>query len=801
VLFINTASYSQSRELANKYWNKAQKFKEQRRYLEAAEMFEKSAEAERKSHHPRLDWLAAEVGWAGYFFLQVGQFDKALKYYEEALAINRKLGKEDKVAHYFNSIGSVYKEWGQYDKALKYREEALVINRKLGKETALSSNLNNIGFIYRIWGQYDKALKYYEEALSINRKLDRQDHVAKDLNNIGAVYKARRQYSKAIKCLKESLAINRKLDNQNGIAANFNNIGLMYMDRGQYNKAIKHFEEALAILTRLSMKPPGALTLRHIGVAYHKFKKYDEAIKYFKKSVNIIERLRQTATGHVRSDYLASQISSYQWLSSTYVKNNDLNNAFATIELSRAKLLSEKITKLDKISIPTLDQIQKGLSSDMAIIIYANVNWRDKIEIVILKDNIYGLIISDTDLIKAVDIENKASINKLFNNQRGVKIIKKDEQEKNIKQGQIDFDDIINYYRSLLTNPSSQYNRGNTYANTQQKAKPNVDHLGIMLCDFLIKPLEKHIDGKKHLIIIPDGVLGFLPFEALKDTNGNYLVNKYSISYVQSLGVLDLLKKRTYMPNRKPLLAFGGAVYDKIKYSADMIQSEKQLEYLKKKLHSSSNKTRAVRNAYASLDLANWSNLPGTLSEVNNINKVVKNSKILTGKDVTEYQVKQLSKNGDLKNYKAIHFATHGLVVPEIPELSAIVLSQFKDEPNNEDGYLRMGEISELNINADFVNLSACETGLGKIYSGEGVVGFAHSFFIAGANGLSVSLWQVADISTSKFMVAMYGLVTKQDVEYDVAINEIKRRFIRGDFGDTYKAPYYWAPFVYYGKF
>jgi CHAT domain-containing protein len=231
-----------------------------------------------------------------------------------------------------------------------------------------------------------------------------------------------------------------------------------------------------------------------------------------------------------------------------------------------------------------------------------------------------------------------------------------------------------------------------------------------------------------------------------------------------------------------------------------MIRSEKQLEYLKKKLDSSSNDTRAVRNAYASLDLSNWSNLPGTLSEVININKVVKNSKVITGKDVTEYQVKQLSKNGDLRNYKAIHFATHGLVVPEIPELSAIVLSQFKDEPRNEDGYLRMGEISELNIRADFVNLSACETGLGKIYGGEGVVGFTHSFFIAGANGLSVSLWQVADISTSKFMVAVYGLVVKQDVEYIVAINEIKRHFIRGDFGDNYRAPYYWAPFVYYGK-
>ena len=159
-----------------------------------------------------------------------------------------------------------------------------------------------------------------------------------------------------------------------------------------------------------------------------------------------------------------------------------------------------------------------------------------------------------------------------------------------------------------------------------------------------------------------------------------------------------------------------------------------------------------------------------------------------------------LSASGDLKRFKVIHFATHGLVVPEIPELSAIVLSQFKEEKEGEDGYLQMNEIAELDINADFVNLSACETGLGKIYGGEGVVGLTQSFLIAGANGISVSLWQVADDSTSTFMVEMYKSVKEQGIDYSTAINQVKRRFINGEFGPNYQAPYYWAPFVYYGK-
>ena len=172
-------------------------------------------------------------------------------------------------------------------------------------------------------------------------------------------------------------------------------------------------------------------------------------------------------------------------------------------------------------------------------------------------------------------------------------------------------------------------------------------------------------------------------------------------------------------------------------------------------------------------------------------------STIYGGREVSESKIKQLSKDGILQKYKILHFATHGLVLPEIPELSALVLSQFKKEQNNEDGYLTMKEIAGLDINADFVNLSACETGLGKIYGGEGVVGLTQAFLIAGANVLSVSLWQVADESTMKFMFGLYKLVQERGLSYDMSMTEMKRRFIKEG---KYSDPFYWAPFVYYGK-
>ena len=129
-----------------------------------------------------------------------------------------------------------------------------------------------------------------------------------------------------------------------------------------------------------------------------------------------------------------------------------------------------------------------------------------------------------------------------------------------------------------------------------------------------------------------------------------------------------------------------------------------------------------------------------------------------------------------------------------------MVLSQFEEDLGKEDGYLRMGEIAKLDIQADLVTLSACETGLGRIYGDAGIFGLTQSFILAGANAVSISLWRVADESTSQFMATMYGMVQDKGIGYAEAITEVKRRFISGNFGEKYKAPYYWAPFVYYGN-
>jgi CHAT domain-containing protein/Tfp pilus assembly protein PilF len=779
-------------------------------YDKAIKLYEEALEIDRRLCKDAD--VASGLNSLGIVYDSWGQYDKALKYFEEALAIARKLGQEDKVASKLNNIGSVYYAWGQYDMALKYYEEALAIARKLGEQEAnVTAYLNNIGDVYYSLRKYVKALKYFEEALAIARKLETREggvaiYVADYLNNIGDVYRSWGQYDKALKHYEEALVIARKLGQEAYVADCHYHIGCVYNIWGQYDKALKHYEEALAIARKLKVEDQIARDLNGIGDVYYNRKDYQTAIRYFKESVIRKEKLRKTAIGSIRRDYLASQFKTYQQLTSAYIRDDNIFDAFQTIERSRAKLLVERLTNHESNTKQlNIKESQQTLREDAAILIYANVDLQDVVQIAITSEEITGKEVSNKSFVQSYVYKYDKPIKTLLENQRSIKVTKKDINDQPLPaiiETKGGFDDIINYYRSLLMNPSLQDERGLKIIAKIFKNSKNSDtkELGKGLYKLLIKPLEAQIKGKKDLIIVPDGILAFVPFETLIDEDGKYLVENYRITYTQSMGIRELIKERKYKKERKPLLAFGGGVYNEVSYDVDMIKNDTQLAFLTKNLYSDFRNDRSVRNAYGALGIGYWSNLPGTLNEVKNIKKVINKSVIFTGMDVTEKNIKELSRNGELSEYKVIHFATHGLVVPEVPELSAIVLSQFKRKQGREDGYLRMGEIAKLNIKADFVNLSACETGLGKIYGGEGVVGLTQSFLLAGANAVSVSLWQVADESTSRFMVTMYNLVKDRDMNYADTMTEIKRQFINGDFGDKYKAPFYWAPFVYYGN-
>lgn len=151
------------------------------------------------------------------------------------------------------------------------------------------------------------------------------------------------------------------------------NIGWVYQAWGQYAKALDYNEQALKLARTLEMDAEVATVLSNIGAIYFKLKEFSEAITPLIESIEILEQLRKTASGNVRRDYLASQISTYQLLTLCYIRTNDFSKALEIVELSRAKLLAERLAGSEEVSIPSLEHIQNNLAEDTAVLIYFNL--------------------------------------------------------------------------------------------------------------------------------------------------------------------------------------------------------------------------------------------------------------------------------------------------------------------------------------------------------------------------------------------------------------------------------------------
>ncbi|MEA3480019.1 MAG: CHAT domain-containing protein [Bacteroidota bacterium] len=315
---------------------------------------------------------------------------------------------------------------------------------------------------------------------------------------------------------------------------------------------------------------------------------------------------------------------------------------------------------------------------------------------------------------------------------------------------------------------------------------------------------EDVFKGIKNLIIIPDAELSMIPFEALLTENPGdkewkelpYLVKKYTISYSYSANLFykTFPKEQTTKPEYTDLndwLAFA-PVFDDYNTSGLTIRTRELLQ----QLDTISVDTTGTRGILLKGDSIRP--LPGTENEVQSIFKQFDENGKKALVQIRRNANEEFIKSGELKNYRLLHFATHGFVNTLKPELSGILLAQ--DTTINEDGILYSGEIYNLKLNADLTVLSACETGLGEIKEGEGLIGLARALLYAGSKNIIVSLWKVADRSTSDLMIDFYKNLleaNQEKQEFSQALQQAKLKMI--DEG-KYAHPFYWSPFILIGK-
>jgi CHAT domain-containing protein len=361
---------------------------------------------------------------------------------------------------------------------------------------------------------------------------------------------------------------------------------------------------------------------------------------------------------------------------------------------------------------------------------------------------------------------------------------------------------------------------------TPRQQKHRLDQAGaeyarvaVALSKMLLEPVAAQL-GTKRLLIVADEALQYVPFAALPRTEKEKgkrkkekgkekdvltdepLITGHEIVTLPSASALAVLRQelagRVQSPKTIAVLADPVFTSDDSRVRLNMVRKKSQPQPAKpgETLVVSLDANR-LRSAAEETGLQRFNRLDQSRVEAQAIAALAPEDRRLTALDFTANRA--IATSDDLKQYRIVHFATHGLLNSKHPELSGVVLSLVDERGRPQDGFLRLHDIYNLKLNADLVVLSACQTALGKHIKGEGLIGLTRGFMYAGAARVMASLWKVEDEATAELMRRFYDGMLGQGLSPAAALRAAQVSMWEGN-KKRWRHPFYWAGFVLQGE-
>jgi CHAT domain-containing protein/tetratricopeptide (TPR) repeat protein len=785
------------------------------------------------------------------YYLQ-GDYEKALEYYRKSLALQESMTLTDALdqvafAQLLHNIGIIYEEQGNYAKALEYYERSVKYKKSAGIQRELEGTLNNIGEIHFAQGNYRLASEYFQESLKMSRALGHRALEAQALNSIARIYKSQGNNDAALKAHQDALKLAQELGNRAQLAQTFNLIGSLYGATRNYELALDNYHQSLEIKEALPDRAGVAEILNNIariqhlqhndaeslrlaerasdlarligmrstlwqartlaGQAYVSLSQPAQARKAFEEAISTIETMRATVAGDERQQqgFFEDKVAPYLAIMELLLDQKETGEALSYAERAKARVLLD-VLQTGRINIAKAmtpeEQAQERALNHQLIALNKQVyqeNQRQsadaqtlgqlnarlekvRLEYEALQTRLYtnhpqlvtqrgeaqplrleeaGALINDakTALLEFVSTEQRTYLFVLTKNETGGSTILKTYRLE-IKGSELQ--DEVERYRQQLAN------RDLSFRETARR-----------LYELLLKPAREQLQGKSELVIVPDASLWDLPFQALQPSDNHYLLEDFAISYAPSLTVLREMvrlrqKRSNNAPVRTTLLAFGNPATGNEPVA-----------------HGKSTQRGGGGQIVP---------LPEAEKEVNALRQLygAGRSTVYTGADAREERFKRES-----GNYRILHLATHSVLDDTTPLYSYILLSQDA-KGESEDGLLEAREIMNLDLKADLVVLSACETARGRVGAGEGMIGLTWSLFVAGSPALVVSQWKVESASTTELMLEFHRLL-KAEMDGpasggSAAAMALRRASLKLMHSDQYRHPFYWAGFVVVGE-
>ena len=756
-------------------------------------------------------------------FHKLGEYEKAISYYKRKLnIINPTLDKHSTdIASTYQGIGINQIELGNYKEANQNFRKALHMLKKIlatENHDEIAKINKSISYLYSNQGDHKESLKFQKKTLDIYKNIYPEENltIADTYRNMGSISLELYEYEKAEFYFDKNLSIIENLLGKDHpyTSKTYNSLGLLYEKLNNYQKS--HFYYKKAIFNNLIDKKKqffdskNIFDLKILLKTYHqnaqayklefdktKTKKlFDQSVFYYKKTDTLLNYL-QSSLSEFKDQIHYSQLkkSIYYEIISSYMshmynqnKNESLYEAFYYSEKSKSNTLrnflkDEKVKNF--VGLPEdILKLENSINTDLAF---------------------YNSKITNESSEKDLSIEKINSYqNELFNAKR-----KQDSLTDFLEQNH------PNYYRlkyknTFLTVPEIQERLSNnttileffttdsvTYAFTLNKNDINVSKIATPNITQKIQQFRKHITSKNiidyknnaeslyatlikpivhqlkgdELIIVPDGPLWHLNFDLLLTEESTskdpkqlpYMLRDYAISYANSVNVL--FSKNHSNNNSKLLqecLAFSFS-------DSTQITDSESLSF------------NMLRNADA--------DLPGTREEISAISEIV-NGQYYYGTQAIEKNFKKTA-----HQYNILHLALHGEVDNEHPENSKLYFT--KSNNSIEDDLLYSHELFALDIPAELVVLSACNTGTGKIAEGEGIMSLGNAFQYAGSKSLLLTNWEVPDQNTPKIMRNFYTHLSSK-MSKSKALQQAKLNYLKNA-DITRSHPFYWGSFYILG--
>ncbi|AFZ02680.1 CHAT domain-containing tetratricopeptide repeat protein [Calothrix sp. PCC 6303] len=772
-------------------------------------------------------------------------YKEALKYLQQSLKYNYEKGNANAEIIKLTNISRVYEFLKNYPQAIDSAEQALALCRKKKLKFGERLSLNNLSSAYQAAGKYPEALETINQLISLSRQAGDISYQASAYRIQGKVYAEIKQPQKAIEAFKQSLALRQKTKNTTEQAIILYEMAKVERDRGNLTVALEDIQQATDIIESSRNKVDD----KDLRTSYFATKQ-----DYYKFKIDLLMELhkKQPSKGYDALALNTSERSRARSLVDLLKESNAKIRKGANPEL-----LQQETSLLQQINARETLLENLGKSPNTNELIIKNATQRLTTEIVDLRNQYkelqakirisnpkYAQLINpdpNKDILKLPEIQQQLDKDTiLLQYSLGEKrsylwLVTPDSLQVYELPKAKDIEKAVEKFRDAILASPTPYGKDHP---------DEISQTASQLSQMILAPVANKL-GKKRLLIVADGALQTVSFAALPDINppqANVETRNFASLQNPNVGTKQTQKSTPYQPlminheivnlpsvtalatqrkelaNRTPAPKTIAILADPVYSDTDCrltnpdpnckdelapeLQGVRQNSASRAKSQLTSGlevERSTLERSAKKLNRNGWRRLPNSGIEAKKILDLVKSlNKSPNILEALNFEANyNWATNPALNQFKILHFATHGIADGEKPENSGIILSLVDKQGKQIKGLLSLGDLFDRDYPAELVVLSACQTGLGKNVSGEGLIGLTRGLMYAGAERVAVSLWSVDDEGTSVLMQEFYKQMLQENKTPAAAMRAAQIKLSQDP---KWQSPYYWSAFTVSGE-